>query len=108
MELTTLTNPIPSAAGELDHEGFKLSARVPRELLENDALTLAFGGGNVQDVALYQVLNDLGPLASVKGVDAKDTDPDVGALAWAALPVWLASQGVETGAPTSLWCKDGH
>ena len=108
MELTTLTNPIPSAAVELDHEGFKLSARVPRKVLENDALTLGLGGGNVQDVALYQVLNDPGPLASVKGVDAKDTDPGVGALAWAAVPVWLASQGVETGAPPSLWCKDGH
>lgn len=108
MELMTLPNPTPSAAGELDHEECKLSARVPRELLENDALTLAVGGGNAQDVALYQVLNDLAPLAAVKGVDAKETAPDVGAAAWAALPVWLSSQGVETGAPTSLWCKDGH
>lgn len=107
MELIMLSNPMSGAAGELDHEPWKLGDAVPRELLENDALTLAVGGGNAQDVALYQVLNDLGPFAAVKGVDAKETAP-IGASAWAALPTWLASQGVETGAAASLWCKDGH
>lgn len=107
MEEMVLSNAATGAEGVLACEAFKPSAAVPRDVIENDALALAFEGGNAQHLALYQVMNDLGPLASAKGIDAKDAVPEPGAAVWAAAPNWLSSQSVQTGAPQGLWCKVG-
>lgn len=108
MEEMALSNSVSSAAGVLDQELFKPSALSSPELIDNDALALPLAGGNVQDVALYQVLNDLEPLAVLDGTDAKEDVPEIGAGIWAAVPAWLAGQEIEIGSPTSLWCKDGY
>lgn len=107
MEEMVLSNAVTGAEGVLECEAFKPSAAVPRDVIENDALALALEGGNAQELALYQVMNDLGPLATAKDIDAKDAMPKLGAAVWAAAPTWLASQSVETAAPQSLWCKAG-
>lgn len=108
MEEQVLSNPVKEAEGVLSYEPWKLSSPVPREMVENDALPLALAGGNAQGVALYQVLNDLGPLASAKSIDVKEPESEIAAAAWAGLPPILSAQSVRTGAPTSLWCKDGQ
>jgi hypothetical protein len=108
MEQVVFSNPLAGTSTELDCEPWKPSVPVPREMVENDALALALGGGNAKDIVLYQVMNQLGTLVASKDIDVKDAAPEIGASVWAALPMWQASQGVETGAPTSLWCKDGH
>lgn len=108
MEEMLQANAVTVAEGELACEPWKPSLPVPREMLDNDALPLAMAGGNTQDLTLHQVLNDLGSLASSGPIDVKEPGLEITAAAWAALPPILASQQVETGAPASLWCKDGH
>ena len=108
MEDAVMSNRVPATATQVDYEPWRPEAPVPREVVENDALMLRLDGGNAKDVLLYQVLNDLGTRPSSANVDVKEGELDVPASVWAALPQWLGDQEVETGAPPSLWCKDGH
>lgn len=108
MEEMLQSNAVTSAEGALAYVPSKLSLPVPREMVENDALPLAMAGGNTQGLTLRQVMNDLGPLASSTSIDVKEAGPEIAATAWAAIPPMLPGQEIETGAPPSLWCKDGH
>ena len=101
-------NPMPATTAQADHEPWRTKMQVPREVVENDALMLRLDGGNARDVLLYQVLNDLGAPPSPASIDVKEGAFEVPASVWAALPQWLGGQEIETGAPSSLWCKDGH